>query len=115
MLNKFVAELLSLTGCSAVGIFLLNEQKQWSCHACQGFSPEYCEAVTAHLSITGVEMDYYRKFGYQSATFVPIRLGERILGLIQLADPAENKIPPKMTSLLGDAAKQLALAVQKMV
>lgn len=158
LLGKFVSELLSLTGCSAVGIFLLNEQKQLLCQASQGFSPEYGEVEAARLSKSGEAMDckvlyggiepnnpyctrngsfylnnvssflktateeqkkwgcdLYQKFGCESVAFIPIRLGERVLGLIQLADQGANKIPLKKITILEDVAKQLALAVQKMV
>ena len=44
---------------------------------------------------------------------VPIRLGERILGLIHVADPRENMVPLEMVVVLEGVAMQLGTAIQR--
>lgn len=40
------------------------------------------------------------RYGYESVALVPMKLGDRILGLIHLADESENKIPPETVRFL---------------
>jgi PAS domain S-box-containing protein len=53
------------------------------------------------------------RVGYESVALVPIRLGERILGLIHVADPQENMIPLEMVEVLERVALQLGIALQR--
>ena len=50
--------------------------------------------------------------GYESVALTPIRLGERILGLIHLADPEEDMVSRKV-ELLEWVALQLGPALQR--
>ena len=51
--------------------------------------------------------------GYESVALVPIRLGERILGLIHLADKREDMVPLQTVELLEFVALQLGPALQR--
>ena len=51
--------------------------------------------------------------GYESVALVPIRLGERILGLIHLADPRENMVSLEMVEMLERVAMELGTAIQR--
>jgi len=53
------------------------------------------------------------RFGYESVALIPIRLGDRILGLIHIADSRENMISPQAVASFEWVARQLALAVQR--
>jgi len=53
------------------------------------------------------------RFGYESVALVPIRLGERILGLMHIADPHENMFPLEMVKALEGAAMQVGIAIQR--
>ena len=51
--------------------------------------------------------------GYESVALVPIRLPERILGLIHLADPREGMVPLEMVKVLEGIATELGMAIQR--
>ncbi len=51
--------------------------------------------------------------GYESVALVPIRVGERILGLIHVADSRENMVPLKTVEVLEGVAMQLGTAIQR--
>ena len=53
-------------------------------------------------------------FGYESVALIPMHLGNRILGLIHLADPRENAISKQTVEFFERVAKQLAIAVQRL-
>jgi signal transduction histidine kinase len=53
------------------------------------------------------------RFGYESVALVPIRLGERILGLMHVADSHENMFPLEMVKALEGAAMQVGIAIQR--
>ena len=52
--------------------------------------------------------------GYESVALVPIRLRERILGLIHIADKRTNMVPLDLVNLLEDTALQIGLAIQRL-
>ncbi len=54
------------------------------------------------------------QFGYESVVLVPIRIGDRILGLIHTADPRENKAPLEMVEVLESIGIQLGTAIQRL-
>ena len=51
--------------------------------------------------------------GYESVALMPIRLGNRILGLIHVADPEEDVVPLEKVEVLESAAMQLGAAIQR--
>jgi len=51
--------------------------------------------------------------GYESVTLVPIRVDNRILGLIHVADPRENMAPLEVVEVLEGTAMQLGSAIQR--
>ena len=78
----------------------------------------YMNGTTRFLSTIseaekGQTRNVCNQFGYESVALVPIRLGTRILGLIQLADSHENKVPFEMVELLENVAMQLGTALQR--
>jgi diguanylate cyclase (GGDEF)-like protein/PAS domain S-box-containing protein len=53
------------------------------------------------------------RFGYESVALVPIRVADQLLGLIHVADPAEDKVPVWMVRILEQAGLQLGTAIQR--
>ena len=53
-------------------------------------------------------------FGYESVALIPIRLGERLLGLIHVADTRENMVPLPMVRMLENAAMELGAAIERL-
>ncbi len=53
------------------------------------------------------------RFGYESVALVPIRLKDRILGLIHVADQRENMVPLEMVETLEGVGMQLGSAIQR--
>lgn len=52
-------------------------------------------------------------FGYKSVALVPIRMWDRTLGLIHVADAGENMIPERHVEILEEAARILGPAVAR--
>jgi signal transduction histidine kinase len=53
------------------------------------------------------------EFGYESVALIPIRLGDRILGLIHVADRREDALPLELVETLERIAMQLGTAIQR--
>jgi PAS domain S-box-containing protein len=53
-------------------------------------------------------------FGYESVALVPIRLGNRILGLIHLADHRVDMVPATLVELLELVAIELGTAIRRL-
>jgi PAS domain S-box-containing protein len=51
--------------------------------------------------------------GYESVALVPIPSENRILGLMHVADPREDRVPLKLVELLETVGMQLAVAIQR--
>ena len=51
--------------------------------------------------------------GYESVALAPIRLGNRLLGLIHVADHQEDMVPIDKVEALEAIAKQLGIAIQR--
>ena len=49
--------------------------------------------------------------GYESVALLPIQMGNRILGLIHIADSRENMVPPERIKMLETVAMQLGSAI----
>ncbi|MDV2989632.1 MAG: PAS domain S-box protein [Dehalogenimonas sp.] len=52
-----------------------------------------------------------RRSGYDTLVLVPIRQGDRVLGLFHLADPKPDMVPAEMVSLLEKVGLQLGTAL----
>lgn len=61
----------------------------------------------------GTTRNVCNQFGYESVALVPISLGDRILGLIHVADTQENKVPFELVQILEGVAMQLGTAIQR--
>ncbi|HVO85247.1 MAG TPA: PAS domain S-box protein, partial [Syntrophobacteria bacterium] len=53
------------------------------------------------------------QFGYESVAVVPIRSGDRILGVVHVADRQENMVPLESVRILERAAMQLGTAIER--
>jgi signal transduction histidine kinase len=53
------------------------------------------------------------RFGYESVALVPIRSGDRIIGLIHVADPREDAIPLELVKIMEWAAMELGTAIRR--
>jgi PAS domain S-box-containing protein len=61
----------------------------------------------------GATRNVCNEAGYESVALIPIRLRDRILGLIHIADYEENKVPLTTVRILEGAALQLGTALQR--
>ena len=156
LLEEFVVEVKTFTGCAAVGIRLLDEEGNIPYQAYEGFSRRFyesesplsiksdqCMCINVIKRTTDRKLSYYteggsyyiggttrflatvseeekeptrnvcNQFGYESVALVPIRAGDRILGLIHVADPQENMVPLEMVEVLEAAAMELGTAIQR--
>lgn len=64
---------------------------------------------TERLLIRGV----CNAYGYESLALIPIRMGQRILGLIHVADGLPDRVPFRLVKSLEDIAMQLGAAIQR--
>jgi PAS domain S-box-containing protein len=53
--------------------------------------------------------------GYESVALIPIRAGNRLLGLIHVADTQENKVPLDRVKLLEGVGRQLGLGIDRVL
>ncbi len=51
--------------------------------------------------------------GYETLALVPISLGGRVLGLIHIADPAEDRLPPGMLRQIEEMAMHVGAAITR--
>ncbi len=78
----------------------------------------YCNSTTRLLRETPAEKrgrtrNVCNEFGYESVALVPVRTSEDVLGLIQVADPRENRLPLEMVETLERIADALAGALDR--
>ena len=78
----------------------------------------YMNATTPFLATVSEEdkgptRNVCNQTGYESVALIPIRLGDRILGLIHLADCQEDKVPLNMVKVLEQAASALGIGIQR--
>jgi signal transduction histidine kinase/FixJ family two-component response regulator len=147
LLQAFVQELKNLTGCSAVGVWVLNSEGSAPFIAGEGCDlqqltadltriiacapPAECRADERPLpipdipSIEGTEAvartaqershNSGRSFDNASTAWIPVRLEERILGAIYLADPKQGLLPAETIDIVDTAAMKLAAAVERIL
>jgi signal transduction histidine kinase len=53
------------------------------------------------------------RFGYESVALVPIRSGDRIIGLIHVADSREDAIPRELVKIMEWSAMELGTAIRR--
>ena len=78
----------------------------------------YMNGTTSFLAMfseeeKGQTRNVCNQFGYESVALAPIRLENRLLGLVHVADPRENMVPLEMVEVLEGAAMQLGVAIQR--
>ena len=79
----------------------------------------FCINGTTHFLATLPEEDKGKtcnvchQFGYESVALIPIRLGDRILGLIHIADPRQNMVHPERVEMLEAAAMPLGATIHR--
>ncbi len=78
----------------------------------------YMNATTRFLATVSEEAkgetrNVCNKVGFESVALVPIRLKDRILGLIHLADTRENMVPQYLVEVLEQAGAQLGVALDR--
>jgi len=61
----------------------------------------------------GTTCDVCSQHGFESVAIIPIRLHDRILGLIHVADRLEDKVPLSAVELIERVARQLATAMER--
>jgi PAS domain S-box-containing protein len=156
LLNEFIAQIKSLTDCSAIGMRVLDENGNIPYQVYKGFSPEFYETENPHTidslrcMCTDVIMsktksphpflteggsfnvgstsrflttlseadrnricDVCNRYGYESVALIPIHLGDKILGLIHVADPRKHLFSEETIGILEGAALQLGTAIER--
>ncbi len=73
------------------------------------------QILEAKPLIQGGTRNVCQEFGYETVALIPIRLGDRILGLIHLADTRCEAITLRTIETLEWAAMQLGTAIQRVV
>ncbi len=78
----------------------------------------YMNGTTSFLATVsegekGQTRNVCNQFGYESVALAPIRVENRLLGLVHVADPRENMVPLEMVEVLEGAAMQLGVAIQR--
>jgi PAS domain S-box-containing protein len=75
------------------------------------------DAVTFLRTLKKKEAARYRgtcmKHGFASLAVIPIRYRQKVLGVIHLADPQKNKVPPATVEFLEDMAALVGEAVHR--
>ena len=61
----------------------------------------------------GSSLDVCNKTGYGSVALIPVRQGERVIGLIYLADHRENNIPLATVQVIEEVATSMGSAIQR--
>lgn len=69
--------------------------------------------ATTPPGLLGETRNACHHFGYESVALIPIVFGEKILGLIHLADHRENMAPLGMVERLEGIARQLGTAINR--
>jgi PAS domain S-box-containing protein len=156
LLKEFIAQIKSLTDCSAIGMRVLDENGNIPYQAYKGFRPEFYETENPHtidslrclcsdvimsknksphpflteggsfnvhstsrFLTTLSEADRNRicdvcnQYGYESVALIPIHLGDKILGLIHIADPRKHLFSKETIGILEGAALQLGTAIER--
>ena len=78
----------------------------------------YMNGTTKFLSTVSEEANgrtrnVCNKTGYESVALVPIRQGDRIIGLIHLADRRENQVPLATVQVIEEIAGPIGSAIQR--
>lgn len=82
-------------------------------------SGSFCVGSTTHLMTTLSEADKSKicdvcsTYGYESVALIPIRVADRILGMIHLADARTDMFSPEMIAILEGAAMQLGTGIER--
>jgi len=156
LLKEFVAEVKKFTGCTSVGIRILDKEGNIPYQAYEGFSRRFyesesplsikldqCMCINVVKGVFDAKPSYYTKggsfymnattrflntlseeekrqtrnvcnqFGYESVALAPIRVEDRTLGLIHVADSKENMVPLEMVEGLEKISMQLGTAIQR--
>jgi len=155
LFREFVSETKKITGCSAVGIRILDNDGNLFYKAHKGFSDEFFNlenfrsirskgymCTNVIMGHTDSTLPYYtgggsfyvnnsthflstlaeekkeacrtcNQFEYESIALVPITHRKHILGLIQMVDSKENRIPLKTVETLESVANQLGTAIKR--
>jgi PAS domain S-box-containing protein len=156
LLEAFMSEIKTYTGCEAVGIRVLDEEGGIPYWAYTGFSQEFfnlesplsitsdqCMCINVIKGATDPSLPFYTQGGsfymngttrflatvseedkgktrnrcnyegYETVALVPFRDGDRILGLIHVADRRESMLPLETVELLEKAALQLGAAIKR--
>jgi PAS domain S-box-containing protein len=157
LLQEFVREIKQYTGCSAVGIRLLDEWGGIPYKAYDGFTRSFyesesplsinsdkCMCINVIKGTTDPALPFYtdggsfymngttrflatvseeekgetrnvcNKTGFESVALVPIRMNERVIGLIHLADTRERMVPLNIVEVLEKEGMQLGTAIMRL-
>lgn len=69
--------------------------------------------ATASERDKGKTRNICNEYGYESVALIPIRLGDRILGLIHIADPRMNQVPLNAVEVMEEIGLELGTAIRR--
>lgn len=114
LLESFVQEIKNATGCRAAAIRISNDQTGAPFIAGEGCDPHSLLAAAAE-STDSDRAASGQQSGVSSIVSTPVRLGERVLGSIYLADAPECMLPSEIIEIVTTAAMNLAAAAERIV
>lgn len=132
LLQGFVREIKRVTGCRAVAVRVIDEERGAPFVAGEGCDPQLlAAAASARRDVREPEVEYAREGGparivaagrtvgsvgdeFDAIVSIPLRLGERPLGAIHLADPGQS-MPADIGDILNTAAMKLMSAVVRIL
>ena len=62
----------------------------------------------------GITCKFCHEYGYESVALIPLRIKDRVYGLLHLADPQENRLPEHLVQELEKVAIHLSLALERL-
>ena len=89
-----------IPGFTKNGSFFVNTASRW--------------ITTMSSEKKGFTFSLCHDYGYESMALIPLRLKDRIFGLIHVADPRENLVPETLVRELEKAAGGLSLALERL-
>ncbi|MEJ2091686.1 MAG: cache domain-containing protein [Syntrophobacterales bacterium] len=89
-----------IPGFTKHGSFFVNLASRWD--------------TTMSSEKNGVTCSLCHDYGYESMALIPLKIKDRIFGLIHVADPQENMIPETVVRELEKAAGGLILALERL-
>lgn len=131
LLNDFVHDLKSITGCSIVAAWVSNHEGDKPIIVSEGYEPRLLELAAMIRMKRDGSPDAFDSLGlspesrlfagtdaaqanrFSSTALLPVRLKEQTFGFVFLADRREGILPPEIVEIAATAVMKLAIAVER--